>query len=124
MVKNDNLSKYLKERNVTDKNYLNYIMAEDTENEEYKLFMVEEQAYMLSHFLDSSEELGAGLIKTNGVLGLENTNLIAIAVLEGDDVICIDNADNSVWLLSFQSGNKELFYVTETFDEFRTMAIR
>lgn len=118
---NNNLYEYLQNRGVTDKNYLSFILKAETRDEKFKLFFVEGQVYMLSHFLDASDEPGYGLIKTNDVLGLTHTEMLAIALVEGDEVICINNNDNSICLLSFQSGQRKLYSVAGTFHEFLSM---
>lgn len=121
MSKVNELYEYLQNRGVTDKIYLNFISEEQTRDKKYKLFSVERQDYMLSHFLDASDEPGYGLIKTNDVLGLTHTEILAIALVEGDEVICINNNDNSICLLSFQSGQRKLYGVAGTFHEFLSM---
>ena len=121
MSKMNELCEYLQNRGVTDKTYLNFVSKVETRDEKYKLFSVEGQAYMLSHFLDSSDELGFDLIRTNDVLGLTHTEILAIALVEGDEVICINKNDNSICLLSFQSGERELYGVAGTFHEFLSM---
>ena len=123
MLKTNDLYEYLQNRGVTDKNYLNFVLKEKTRGEKFKLFLVDGQPYMLSHFLDASDELGYGLIETNDVLGLTDTEMLAIALVEGDDVVCINSTDNSIWLLSFQSGGGTLLRIVDTFCDFLSMII-
>ena len=117
------LKQYLRERKVVDSNYLDSITTEDLNKNKFSLFSVDGQEYMLSHFFDNSDELGYGLTKTNHILKTENTNMVAIAIVEGDDVVCINTTDNSIWLWCLQTGNGEFVKIINSFEEFKSMVI-
>ena len=74
--------------------------------------------YMVSHFLDKSEKMGYGLIVTNETLETEKTGKLAIGLIEGDDVICLDPQTGRISLWLIQSGNGECINVAETFQDF------
>jgi len=52
MSKMNELCEYLQNRGVADKCYLKFVLKEERTDGKYKIFSVEGQSYMLSHFLD------------------------------------------------------------------------
>ena len=112
------LQEYLIKRKVTDSNYLNNITELNRNKENFRLFLLNGHEYMVSHFFDNSNRLGFDLMLTNSILQTEDSNMVAIAAVEGDDVICIKANENSVWLWFIQSGSGELEKISNTFKEF------
>ena len=115
------LIEYLKRRKVSDLDFVDFITSNFTKQKEFKLFSTSNQDYMISHFFDESNTLGFSLIMTNDILGIDKTNMVAIAAVEGDDIICLNAADNSVWLWCLQTGNGEYVKISDTFKTFAQM---
>lgn len=118
------LEQYLIERKLFDSDYFHSVKAEDLNKKQYKLFSADGQDYMLSHFFDDSNELGYGLIKTNCILRTDNTDMVAIAAVQGDDVICINALDNSIWLWCIQSANGNYVKIADSFNLFKQIALK
>ena len=117
------LVEYLEKRKVSDLSFIQFIISECTKQKPYKLISVNNQDYMVSHFFDSSNQIGFSLIKTNEILDTNKTNMIAFAAVEGDDIICLNTADNSIWLWSIQTGNGEFVKISDTFKAFAQMVL-
>ena len=118
------LEQYLIDRKLFDSDYYRCVKAEDLNKRQYKLFSVDGQDYMLSHFFDDSNELGYSLIKTNCILQTDNSNMVAIAAVQGDDVICINISDNSIWLWCIQSANGNYAKIADSFNLFKQIALK
>ena len=73
--------------------------------------------YMVSHFLDASDIKGYGVIATNASLQMSGEQL-AIGLIEGDDIICMDLQDRSIYLWLVQTGKGERIKVSDSFGEF------
>lgn len=73
---------------------------------------------MVSHFLDLSERSGYGLIVTNETLKTASGDALAIGLIEGDDVICMDIPSGTILIWMIQSGNGEFIKVSDSFEEF------
>lgn len=99
---------YLNSRKVVDREYRNLLLSGDLQNCVFKLCSVKGFDFMMSHFLGQSDEAGYGLIPTNHILGLDGSNQLAIGLLEGDDVVCMNLDDGSInlWLLEMADGKR------------------
>jgi hypothetical protein len=73
---------------------------------------------MMSHFLGQSEDAGYGLIPTNRILGLDGSNQLAIGLIEGDDVVCMNLDDGSINLWLFEMADGKRMTVATSFGEF------
>ena len=117
------IKQYLTDRKVLDSRYIDFVTTDNLNENEFRLFTVNGQQYMLSHFLDSSDKTGYGLVKTNHVLKTEKNDMVAIAVVEGDDIICFNTNDSSIWLWRLQTGDGELAKITNSFKEFELLVV-
>lgn len=117
MLPND-IDQYLVARGVKDNSYQSFLFSNSTVNHAFKLCSTNGLDYMVSHFLDSSEQVGYGLIPTNEVLKTDGGNFLAIGLIEGDDVICMDIPSGAISLWMIQSGNGESLKVADSFEEF------
>lgn len=115
------LIEYLKSRNVLDLGIVDFITSDCIKQKNFKLFSANNQDYMISHFFDESDDVGFSLIKTNEILETNKTDMIAIAAVGGDDVICLSTTDNSVWIWCLQTGNGECIKISDTFKLFTKM---
>ncbi len=118
MVNDNELINYLDQRGVKDNTYRNFVLNCATENYNFSLCTINGFDYAVSHFLDRSLKNGYGLISTNKALGTESGRQLAIGLIEGDDVICLDlkNGQINIWMI--QNGNGEHLVVAKTFQDF------
>lgn len=117
------LLEYLKSRKVLDLGFIEFMTSTRVNHKEFKLFSVNNQDYMISRIFDESDAVGFSLIKTNEILETNKTNLVVFAAVEGDDVICFNTADNSIWIWCLQTGNGECIKISDTFRAFIQMII-
>ncbi len=115
---------YLNSRKVVDREYRNLLLSGDLQNCAFKLCSVDGFDFMMSHFLGSSDEVGYGLIPTNRTLGLDGSNQLAIGLIEGDDVVCMNLDDGSInlWLLEMADGKR--MSVATSFGDFWGMCLK
>lgn len=95
-----------------------YLTSKKANDSTFIPFAVNREDYAIHHFLDCSQRAGYGIKKTNDQLNTIETDYVAVALVEGDDVICINVKDNSVYLWLIQSGNGEMIKVTDSFADF------
>lgn len=109
---------YLKARGIKSARLTFEQLAKQATSTHYSLFTVNKFDYMISHYLNDSDQIGYGIIPTNNVLKTESIDAIAIALVEGDDVVCINLKDNSIFLWLIQSGNSERLTVATSLEDF------
>lgn len=80
--------------------------------------------YAIHHFLDLSDTLGFGLFPTNKQLRLVGTEFTAIALVEGDDIVCIEAEKGFIYLWLLQTGNGEKILIANSINEFLKMSVR
>lgn len=114
---------YLRERQVKNEKYLSFIISEDIHNIEFKLCSIDGFDFMVSHFFDSTKQVGYGLISTNRMLKTDSGRQLAIGLIEGDDVICMDLETGIISLWMIQTGGGEYLQVAQTFEEFMKMCV-
>ncbi len=117
-MKREYLIAYLNKRKVKDEIYKDFIINETNKKVPFKLFQVDGFDYKMSHFLDDSEQEGYGLLATNETLNLSDSNYIAIGLVEGDDVICMNTLNSEIVLWLVQTGNGERVKIAESFKSF------
>lgn len=96
-------------------------LQEKAEATEFSLFAAGGYDYMVDYFLDDSDQIGYGITPTNDILNTVSIGAIAIALVEGDDVICIDIADKSVFLWLVQTGDGEKTLIAKNIEQFLGM---
>ena len=116
-----------------DKQYVfDYLKARDVDNAEldriirdYQFGLLEDthfyvsgEEYCISHFLSKSEIVGYDIRKVNALLGTETTDVIAFAVVEGDDVICYETKRKTVFLWRVQTDNGVKLHVSDDLTKF------
>ena len=62
--------------------------------------------------------MGYGLITTNSLLKMDIGSYMAIGLIEGDDVICMELKSGSILLWMIQSGDGEFIKVFDSFEAF------
>ena len=113
---------YMNERGINNKAYCEYLLKESTAGCTFKLCSQNGFDYMVSHFFNTSDIKGYGLVATNVALEMSGGQL-AIGLIEGDDIICMDLRDGSIFLWLIQTGKGEQIKVADSFEEFRLKVI-
>lgn len=108
---------YMNERGVNDKAYREFLINESTAGSTFKLCSQNGFDYMVSHFLDTSDKKGYGLVGTNVALQMYREQF-AIGLIEGDDIIYMDLRDGAIYLWLIQTGKGEQIKVADSFEEF------
>lgn len=116
-MKQYNLDKYLDSKGVLDKTYREFLSKNDSDLE-FKLCSVSGFDFMVDHFLDASDIRGYGIIPTNETLKLTETTFLAIGLIEGDDIICMDVTTGKIILWLIQTGIGEHLLVADSFADF------
>ncbi len=123
MNHNKTIMEYLHLRGVKDKNYQDYLLHSDVLCLKFQLCSLNGFDYMVNHLFDASERLGYGLIPTNRVLNTDKTSCIAIGLIEGDDMICMDVFSGEIFLWMIQTGEGERLRVASSFKEFMELTV-
>ena len=116
------IMKYLLSRGLAPE-IVEYLTSEEANKSEFIPFSVNREDYAIHHFLDGSHRPGYGVKKTNDQLKTFETDYVAVALVEGDDVICINVQDGSVHLWLIQSGDGEMIKVADSFSDFLSISI-
>lgn len=117
------IREYLDKRDIKDEKFVEYLSRMVLKETTSKVCSVEGFDFVLSHFLDNSDIPGYGLIITNQILGLDEGNKIAIGLIEGDDVVCMDILTGQITIWLIQTGEGEDIKVADSFREFQEMCI-
>ena len=112
---------YLDSRKVCNKAYRSFLEKTPFGCLEENTFFVNGECYGVSHFLTVSKIDGFDIKKANQHLGLDKGNIMAIALVEGDDVICLDLVTGEVFLWMISCGDGEKILISKTFDMFLDM---
>ena len=115
------VAEYMKAHGVNISSTAAASLKKQSDEAAYSLFGVDGFDYMVDHFLDDSDQVGYGIVPTNTGLKTETANAVAIALVEGDDVICIDTDDGAVFLWLVQTGNSERKVIAKNIEQFVDM---
>lgn len=114
---------------ISDSKYiLNYIFKKGIDDVFYKTFietnyggfvvdniiMVSNEEYTIQCFLGKSENTAYDIVACNNIRELDKTPLCAIAMLYGDDLICINANDGAVYFFN----DNELVLLASNFESF------
>ncbi len=118
MISDKELDDYLNQRGVKDDIYRAFVKQYRPDDYSFTMCSTDGFDYIVSHFLDKSKRKGYGLIATNETLETEQRGQLAIGLIEGDDVICLDPRTGRISLWLIQTGNKEYIAVAKSFQDF------
>lgn len=121
LINQHELKDFLDCRGVKDNFYRSFVLDGNPDSCSFTLCTFNGFDYMVSHLLGKSQKSGYGLVVTNETLKTERTNRLAIGLIEGDDIICMDltNGEISLWMI--QTGSGEHLVVADSFKEFIEM---
>ena len=112
------LISYLNQRGVTDNDYLEFVTNIDKTVIEIEPCELNNFEFMVSHFLNDSDSPGYGLIATNQILQTDRGEWLAIALIEGDDVVCMNTHTGAIHIWMVQTGDSEYIEVAKSFKRF------
>lgn len=112
------LLEYLKKRGAYEPAFEKLFSTEVLNSHTFSTFTVSGFDYAVDHFLDESDQPGYGLVRTNAILNLDDSNQLAIALVEGDDVICMNTDDHSINIWLVESGRGERMPVADSLNAF------
>jgi len=118
-MKKCDLARYLASRGVMN-NDIEELLLGNTPKE-FKMFSAGGIDFLVNHLFDSSETAGYGIEKTNHLLRLEGTQTLAVGLVEGDDVICVDIDSGQVFIWMIQTGVGERILVADSITRFMDM---
>lgn len=114
---------YLNKIGLNNEQYNDFISSYVAEDTAYTLCTINGFDFIVSHFFDETEENGYGLIPTNNLLRFPNEGQLAIGLIEGDDVICLNIKNGEVGIFMIQTGDGEYIKVADSLNEFLEKAI-
>jgi len=112
------VSDYLKSRKLSSKELYKIIqeypfgLLKDTS------FFIGDEEYGINYFLSKSDITGYDIQKVNALLDTKAYNCVAFAVVVGDDVLCYDTENQSVFLWMIQTGEGRKLHVSDNLTEF------
>ena len=115
--KEDVLS-YLKERHLDNEKLIEVIRGYPFGLVENAKFLVNDEPYEITHFLSKSSTMGYDIRKVNELLGLQETDDVAIAVVLGDDALCCNVKTGNVFLWLVQTGDGKKVDVSDDLTAF------
>ena len=118
LVSDNELIGYLDRCRVNDRSYRDFVLRHNSDEYSFTLCTTDGFDYAVSHFFDKSENKGYGLIATNEALRTGLGHQLAIGLIEGDDVICLDPRTGRISIWMIQTGRGEYLFAAETFGEF------
>lgn len=121
MISLNALQQYLNNRGIHDADYMEYISSLSGRISVFQPCTVGNLEYAVSHLLDTSDKKGYGLIPTNDVLNTKTGKWMAIGLIEGDDIICMDTQSGKIALWMIQTGDGEYLEVADSFKSFIEM---
>ena len=81
-------------------------------------FFASEEEYAISHFLSKSDIDGYDIRKVNALLKTDSTDIVAFAVVLGDDVLCYDTKNKEVFIWQIQTGDGAKLHVSDDLTQF------
>ena len=116
MPSND-LSSFFSEHRITDEDCILFFSVSNPHIITPKLCSAEGYDFMLAKFFDNSDDEYHGLIKINQRLFGNQNRFVAIGRIEGDDIICIDSANNTYHLWLTDQSAPSLLHIADSFKE-------
>lgn len=110
---------FLLQKGVTSQEYIDFFKINGGGFLQYNTLLINGEEFTIDTFLGSSNEAIYDLIKTNKMMNLDNSKLIAIATCVGDDLICLKPHDQGVYYCQLDDidGNN-LVKLAEDFNSF------
>ena len=117
------LYRYLCNRGVKDKAYIDYLKKIDSFQMGFRLTSINGFDFKVIQLFDKTDYPGRGLIVTNEILGTDHGDIVAIGAIDGDDLVCIDVARGKIVIWMIENGEGEYLDIADSFSEFAEMAL-
>ena len=105
---------YLCSKGINNYDYINFFKKHGLGFFNDNILYINEDEYSIECFLGSSENSAYDIIKCNKIRDLDSTPVCAIAMLYGDDLICLSNRDLAVYFWD----DNNLVKIADSFSEF------
>ena len=109
---------YLKSRKVTNRELGKIIKKQPFGLLKDTTFFIGKEEYGITHFLSKSDIAGYDIQKVNTLLGTEALDIVAFAIVVGDDALCYDIKSKEVILWMIQTGGGERLFVSDNLSKF------
>ena len=109
---------YLKSRKMTNRELGRIIQKQPFGLLKDTTFFVGKEEYGITHFLSKSDIAGYDIQKVNTLLGTEALDIVAFAIVVGDDALCYDIKSKEVILWMIQTGGGERLFVSDNLSKF------
>lgn len=111
---------YLNSKGVKNKSYLEFIKNNNFGILEKNIFNLNNGNYSVDYFFSRSNEEGKDIVSANKNIQriLNNENLIGIAKVLGDDIVCLDIVTGDVYIWLIETGDGEKVNIANSFDKF------
>ena len=108
---------YLKFRKVKDK-----VLLHDIEKEvilDLAPLFVGGDEYEVYYIMSLMDEDGFDIEQINQNVGTGSGNIVTIGLVEGDDLLCVDTQDNSMYIKLIENGDGEMIKVANDYEDFK-----
>lgn len=117
--KNKLIIDFLLQKGINSQDYIDFFKINGGGFLQYNTLLINGEEFTIDTFLGSSNETIYDLIKTNKMMNLDNSKLIAIATCVGDDLICLKPHDQGVYFCQLDDiDGDNLFKLAEDFNSF------
>ena len=108
------ISNYLSSQKIVDKNYYSFLKLNQGGFVVNNSIVIDGESFCLQCFLGKSNNTAYDIISCNKIRELNDTQLCAIAMLYGDDLICIDSQSGYIYYFN----DEKLIKLAENFKDF------
>ena len=105
---------YVSKKKIVDECYFKFIDKYCGGFATDNMIIINDEEYTIQCFLGTSENTAYDIVKCNKIREVHETPLCAIALLYGDDLICINANDGCVYFWN----DEDLIKVAENFEDF------
>ncbi len=114
---------YLKSKDVNNASYIKFIKNNNFGILAKNVFNANNEEYSLEYFFSCSSVEGKDIINANKNIQslLIDKNLLGIAKVLGDDIVCLDIKTGEIYLWLIETNDGEKIHIAKSFDEFINM---
>ena len=111
-------SEYLKKRKIADTDYYQYAVSKEPVSE-YKMIEVRPgMEFQVTVIFSDNQKYPLSIEQANINLGLQNGNDVAIGLLDGDEIVCLNCATGAVYFWLIENGDGEKIKIASSFTKF------
>lgn len=113
-----NTTEYLIHRKIKDTDYCKFVSSENTVIEYKPIVLGVGLEFQVSVIFSDNGKYPLSIEQANKNLGFQTGNEIAIGLLEGDDIICMDISSGAIYFWLIENGDGEKIRIASSFKEF------